>query len=99
MPAHDECRNDGLIATGRSAEEINDRELLLHRILEPTVIGCGSVVPHELVVDDIVTRIDLLVGFALIGIPDPSAFPREYGLDAQQVCHLPRPENPAPRID
>ena len=34
MPAHDECRNDGLITTRRRAEEVYDRDLALHRILE-----------------------------------------------------------------
>src|SRR5580704_3240063 len=38
MPADDECRDDALIATGRSAEKIDDRDLLLHRIQKPAVI-------------------------------------------------------------
>jgi hypothetical protein len=54
---------------------------------------------HELAIDDIITRVDLAMSFTLIVIPDPSAPSREYGLDAQQVCHLPRLEDPAPRVD
>ena len=54
---------------------------------------------HECVIDDIITRVDLAMSFTLIVIPDPSAPSREYGLDAQQVCHLPRLEDPAPRVD
>src|SRR5215831_1771848 len=38
MPPHDECRDDGLITTGRGAEEIDDRDLMLHRIEKPAVI-------------------------------------------------------------
>ena len=50
-------------------------------------------------VDDISTRVDLAMSFTLIVIPDPSAPSREHRLDAQQVCHLLRLENPAPRVD
>ncbi len=86
MPLDDESRDD------------RDRDLPLHRIQEQTVIRRVRVSAHELVVDDIITRVDLAMSLALIVIPDPSAFPREHGLDAQQVFHLPRLENPALRI-
>src|SRR6266403_3832938 len=99
MPSHDECRNDRLISTRRRAEEIDNGDLPLHRIQEPAVIRRVRGGAHELVVNDIITSVDLLVGFALILIPDPSTSSREYGLDAQQVCHLPRLEDPAPRVD
>jgi hypothetical protein len=36
---------------------------------------------------------------ALVVIPDPSAPSRKHGLNAQQVFHLPRLENPALRVD
>jgi hypothetical protein len=39
------------------------------------------------------------MGLALIVIPDPSTPSREHGLDAPQVCHLPRLENAAPWVD
>jgi hypothetical protein len=52
-----------------------------------------------LVVDDIITRVDLAVSFALIVIPDPSTPSWEDGLDAQKVRHLPRLEDPALRVD
>jgi len=39
------------------------------------------------------------MSFTLVVIPDPSAPSREYRLDAQQVCHLPRLEDPALRVD
>ena len=72
MPAHhDECRDDELIASGRSAEEIDDGDLLLHRILEPAVVRGVRVDPHEGIVDDIITRVDLAMRLALILISDP----------------------------
>ena len=72
MPAHDECRDDGLIPTRRRAEEIDDRGLLVHRIEEPAVIRRVRVGAHESVVDDIVPLVDLAMSLALILIPDPS---------------------------
>jgi hypothetical protein len=36
-----------LIVTRRGSEEIDDRDLLLHRVPEPAVIGCGSVAANE----------------------------------------------------
>jgi hypothetical protein len=39
------------------------------------------------------------MGLALVVIPDPSASSRKHGLNAQQVCHLLRLENPAPGVD
>ena len=71
VPAHNECRNDGLIPTGRGSEEIDDRDLLLHRVPEPAVIRRVRVAAHESVIDDIITRVGLAMSLALIG-PDPS---------------------------
>jgi hypothetical protein len=99
QPAYDECRDDGSILTGRSAEEIDDRNLPLHRIQEPAVIRRVRVSAHELVFDDIIARVDLAMGLALIIIPDPSASSWKHGLNAQPVCHLLRLENPAPWVD
>jgi hypothetical protein len=73
--------------------------LLIHCVPEPTVIGCRGVGSHESVVDDIIASIDLAMSRALIVIPNASAPSREHRLDAQQVCHLPRLENPALRVD
>ena len=95
MPPDDECRDDGLIPTGRGSEEIDHRDLSFHRVLEPAVIGCGSVGPHELVIDDIITSVDLAMSVALIVIPDSSAPSREHRLDAQQAFHLARLQDSA----
>ena len=84
---------------GRCAEEIADRDLLLHRTKEPAVIRRVRVAAHKCVFDDIITRINLAVSFTLIIVPNPSALPGEHGLDAQQVCHLLRLEYPASRVD
>jgi hypothetical protein len=81
-------RDDWLISTRRRTEEIDDRDLLLHRILEPAVIRRVRVGAHELVVDDIITGIDLAMSLALIIVPDPSAPSGEHRLDAQQVFHF-----------
>jgi len=51
-----------------------------------------------LVIDDIITRVDLAMGLARIIIPSPSARSRKHRLDAQQVFHLPGFEDPALRI-
>jgi hypothetical protein len=99
MPPDDKRRDDGLIAIGRSAEEIDDRDLLLHRIPEPAVIRGVRVGPHESIVDNLVARVDLAVSLALIVIPDPPALPREHRSDGQQPCHSPRLENPALWVD
>jgi hypothetical protein len=52
-----------------------------------------------LVIDDIITSVDLAMSFTLIVIPDPSTSSREHGLDAQQVRHLSRLKNSAPWVD
>src|ERR1700756_4569562 len=98
MPADDKCRDNRLIPTGRNAEEIDDRDLLLHRIPEPTVIRRVRIGAHKSVIDDIITSVDLAMNLALIVIPDLSAPSREHGLDAQQVFHLPGLEDPALRL-
>jgi hypothetical protein len=46
---------------------------LLHRTQEQTVIRRVRISAQELVVDDIITRVDLAMSFALIVIPDTSA--------------------------
>jgi hypothetical protein len=92
--------NVGMIGSPRRrTEEIDDRDLLLHRIQEPPVIRRVRVGARELGVDDIITGIDLAMSLALIVIPDPSAPSGEHRLNAQQVRHLPRLENPALRVD
>ena len=78
MPPDDESRDDGLIPTGRSAKEIDDRNLLSHRVEEPAVIRRVRVGAHECVIDDIITGIDLLVDLTLIVIPDPSTPPGKH---------------------
>jgi hypothetical protein len=50
-------------------------------------------------VDGAIARVDLAVDLALTLIPNPSPPPREHGLDAQQVFHLTRLEDPALWVD
>jgi hypothetical protein len=54
---------------------------------------------HELVIDDIITRVDLAMSLALIIIPDPSTLSGKYGSDGQQPGHLLGLEDPAFRVD
>jgi hypothetical protein len=88
-----------LIATRRGAEEIDDRDLPLHRIQEPAVIRRVRVGAHECVFDDIITHVDLAMSLALIVIPDPPAASKEHGSDGHQPCHLPGLEDPPLRVD
>jgi hypothetical protein len=74
MPAHYECRDDGLIPTGRRAEERDDRDLPLHRIQEPRVIRRVRVGAYECVVDDIIACVDLAMSLARIIVPDSRRF-------------------------
>src|SRR5215469_2944647 len=99
MPADDECRDDRLIPTGGSAEEIDDRKLPLQGISEPAVIRRVRIGAHKGVFNDIITGIDLAMSLALIVIPNPPTPPGEHGSDGQQVFHLARFENPALRVD
>jgi hypothetical protein len=70
-----------------------------HRIPEPAVIRRVRVCSHELVIDDIITCVDLAMRLALIVIPDPPATSREYGADRQQARHLPGFEDSALRVN
>jgi hypothetical protein len=45
VPPDDKCRGDGLIVPRRGAEEIDDRDLLLHRIPEQRLSGEFGPVP------------------------------------------------------
>jgi len=54
---------------------MDDRNLPRHRIPEPAVIRRVQVTTHELVFDDIITRVDLAMSLPLIVIPDPPASP------------------------
>jgi hypothetical protein len=66
---------------------------------EPAVIRRVRVAAHELIIDDIIAHINLAVSFTLTVVPDPNASSREHGLNAQQVFHLARFEDPALRVD
>jgi hypothetical protein len=39
LPSHYESWDNRLVATGRHSEEIDHRDLVLHRLSKPTVIG------------------------------------------------------------
>src|SRR4051794_33009886 len=98
MPYGDEGRNDRLIPARRDAEKVNDRDLLVHGVPQPAIIRWIWVGSHEGIFDEFIASIDLLVGIALIVIPDPTAAPGHHGANAQQPGHLTWPENAPLRI-
>ena len=99
MPADDEGGEDRLIPTGRGPEEIDDRDLFLHRLAQPAVIRRVRVGAHECVFDDFVAFVDLPMSLALIVIPDAPALSREHGADRKQAGHLPGLEDAALWVD
>src|SRR5439155_301995 len=99
VPAHDERRDDRLVAPRRGPEEIDNWDLLLHSFAEPAVIRRVWVRAHECVFDNIIARVDLPMGLALVVIPDPTALPWKDGSDRQQPGHLAGFEDAPLRID
>jgi hypothetical protein len=78
--------------------EAYDRDLPTHCIQEPAVIRRVRVGAHELVVDDIITRLDLAMSFALIVMPDPPSAPGNTVRMDSSPAILPRLEDPTLRI-
>ena len=93
------ARQHGLIAAGRNAEEIDDRNLVLERLAKPSVVGGVRVLAHEGVIDRLVALENLAMHLALVVVPDLAARLREHSLDRQQELHLLRLEDAALRID
>ena len=60
--------------TRRGAQEIHDRDLPLHGIPEPAVVGRVRIGAHAGVFDNIIARVNLTMRFKLIVIPDRSTF-------------------------
>src|SRR5437762_9441722 len=98
MPANDKGGKDRLVSTRRGSEEIDDRDLLLHGVSEPSVVRGVRVGAHESVFDNFVTVVDLAVRLALIVIPNPPTTTREDGSDREQPCHLLRLEDAPLRV-
>src|SRR5690242_19393632 len=95
VPARNEGWNHSLVAARRDAKEVDDRNIVLERLAKPPVVGCIRILSHECIVDALISLEDLPVNFALIVIPDPSAWLGKDGLDRQKVTHLLRFEDPA----
>jgi hypothetical protein len=89
IPVHDEGRHDRLVAPGRGAQEIDERDLALGGLAQPDVVRRRRISAHEGVVELVLPGVDLLMDLALVVVPDPAALPQEYGADAQQKGHLP----------
>lgn len=73
IPACDESRYDSLVATRRNTEEIDDRFLHFIGFAKPPIIDGIWILPHESVVDCLLTLINLAVHLALVVIPDPAS--------------------------
>src|SRR5262249_522665 len=99
VPARDEGWQHGLIAAGRNAEEIDDRYPVLECLPKPAIVGCIRVLPHESVVDRLVTVENLPMHLALIVVPDFAAGLWEHGLNRQQESRLLRLEDAPLRVD
>jgi hypothetical protein len=60
----------GWYRPGDVPKEIDDRDLTLHRIEEPPIIGRAWIGAHEGVLDRVVAGIDLPMRFPLVVEPD-----------------------------
>src|SRR5205085_2631970 len=98
VPADDEGWDDRLVAAGRGAEKVDDRDLPIHRVAEPTIVGRVRIAAHERVLDHVVAGINLAMRVALVIVPDPSALAREHRSDRQQSGHPLRLEDAALRV-
>lgn len=81
VPPGNEGRQHGLIAAGRDAKEIDDRDLVLVRLAKPSVVGCVRVLAHEGIVDRLVALKYLAMHFALVVVPELAARLRKHGFD------------------
>ena len=98
IPTGHKHRHDGLVTTGRDAQEINHRDPVFVCRSKPLVVGGVRGIPHKGVVDRVVAFENLAVDFPLIVVPDPSARAWKHSPDRKQVTHAPGLEYPALRI-
>ena len=99
MPTSRRGRIDGGVPTGCDAEEVDNRHLRFHCLFEPPIVGGTRVTPHEGVVNQLLTGMNLLVDPPLIVIPNSRAGPWIDGADAQYKTHRARLEDTTLRIN
>ena len=78
-------------------EKIDDRNLSLERLAQPSVVGCLRVRTPEGIVDYFVPS-KIWRCFALVVVPKPGARLWKDGLDREKVPHLLRLKDAALRI-
>ena len=88
IPARHIHRHNGLLTTGRDAQEPNHRYPIFVCRPKPSVVGGVRVIPHKGIVDRVVAFENLAVDVPLIVVPDAPARPRKHSPDREQVTHL-----------
>ena len=84
VPPGNEGRQHCLVASGRDAEEIDDRSPVLECLAKPSIVGGVGVLAHECIITRLVALEYLAMNLALVIVPYPSARLREDRLDRQQ---------------
>ena len=90
IPPGNEGRDYSLVLARRDAQEIDDGNLVLVSLAQPSVVGGSRVGAHKGVVDGFLALVDLPVRVPLVVVPDLSTASRYDGLDRQEEAHLPR---------
>ena len=88
-----------MVATWRYPKKIDDGNLVLECLLQPSIVGGIRIRAHESVIDCLITLEYLMMDIPLIVIPDFPARLRENRLDGQQEAHLLRFKDAALRIN
>jgi hypothetical protein len=99
IPSPDEGWKDGLLASRRDSEKVDDWDLILEGLSKPTIICRVRIVAHESVVHHLIAVENLAVDITLVIIPHAVACLRKDRVDRQQESHLRRLEDSAPWID
>ena len=98
VPIHDEGRDDGLIAPGRDAEEVDERDLAVGSLRSHVFSGAAGSLPMKASVEHFLTGEDLPVDVALVVVPDTPALLRKHRPDAQEERHRTRLKDAALRV-
>jgi hypothetical protein len=88
-----------LVATGRNAEEIDNRNLVLACLKQPLVVSGTGISTHKSVVDRFIPLENLPMHLTLVIVPNFATRLREHCFDRQQKAHLLWLEDAALGID
>jgi len=70
-----------LVTTRSDAEEVDNWDLVLHRLAEPPIIGGIGVLTHESVINCFFSLKNLAVNVSLIVVPNATARLWKHGFD------------------